>query len=155
MRSGSSPLPAFMKLLMFQARHFNYLAPTRPGSVSHPDPGVTDEISASCPSFVDAIVVFVHSEPHDLEREANLLRKAAKNIKWLANKRSWRQVVLHSFVHLAEEKAPAEFGASFLSKLADRTSQAGYDVRITPDGSSLQWDLGVYEEPLAKVFKSL
>lgn len=146
-----------MKLLMFQARHFTCLLPPR-SALSAPASGALDAVPGTPPAeqtVNDVVVVFVHAEPADTEHEASLLRKAAKNIKWLANKRGWRQVVLHSFAHLAEEKAPATFGDAFLGQLAGKLSNAGYEVRVTPYGASLQWDLGVYEEPLAKVYKSL
>lgn len=105
--------------------------------------------------MIDAAVIFVHAEAGDPDGGDKLLKKFVKNVKWIANKRSYRNVVLHSFTHLSESKAPAEFAASFLQKASEKLVSAGYRVELTPFGYSCEWDLSVHGEPLAKVFKNL
>ena len=91
-----------MKLLMFQARHFEFAPQT-------PDP-------PPVPNRIDAVtVVFIHAEAHDVCNQARLARKAARHVKWLCNKRGLTNIALHSFAHLSESKAPVEFGEWFIS----------------------------------------
>jgi len=42
-----------------------------------------------------------------------------------------------------------------LERLAERLRGTGYQVWITPFGYVCEWDLSVYGESLAKVFKAL
>ncbi len=106
-------------------------------------------------SVKDAAVIFVHAEEGDAEESAWLLTKFVKNVKWIANKRDFKDIVLHSFTHLSESKSAPEFAESFLIKASERLSAAGYRVHLTPFGYSCEWELSVHGEPLAKVFKSL
>lgn len=106
-------------------------------------------------SVRDAAVIFVHAEEGDAEDSAWLLTKFVKNVKWIANKRGFKDIVLHSFTHLSESKSAPEFAESFLIQAQERLSAAGYRVHLTPFGYSCEWKLSVHGEPLAKVFKSL
>ena len=136
-----------MKLLMFAARHFHY----RPFARSIPDgPDAPD--AAEVP---DAAVIFIHVEAEDEPRRPKVFTRALKNIKWLAGKRSLRHVVLHSFTHLSPSKADPGFAQALLEELANRLRSVGYEVWITPFGWVCEWELSVYGESLAKVFKSL
>ncbi len=103
----------------------------------------------------NAAVIFVHAEENDTDSGAKLLTKFVKNVKWIANKRDFKNVVLHSFNHLSESKSPPEFAGSFFIQASEKLSAAGYRVHLTPFGYSCEWELSVYGEPLAKVFKSL
>jgi hypothetical protein len=136
-----------MKLLMFQARRFWY----RPFSKTleqAEDASGEEEVH-------DAAVVFVHAEAEDEQRRSKVLTKALKNIKWLANKRGLKNIVLHSFTHLASSKATPEFAHDFLEEVAGRLQRTGYDVWLTPFGYVCEWELSVYGESLAKVFKEI
>ena len=136
-----------MKLLMFLTRQFAY----RPYEKILPDAGDGgDEVRVT-----DAVVVFVHSEPPDELATAGLETKFVKNVKWLAGKRDYKNVVLHSFTHLAEASASPQFAEAFLQGAADRLRHTGFQVSLTPFGWVGEWDLSVYGESLAKVFKSL
>ena len=73
------------------------------------DASVEEEVS-------EVAVVFVHAEAEDEQRRSKVLTKALKNIKWLANKRGLKNIVLHSFTHLAGSKASPEFAHGFLGK---------------------------------------
>lgn len=136
-----------MKLLMFQARCFQY----RPFSKTleqAEDASGEEEVS-------EAAVIFVHAEAEDEPRRSKVLTKALKNIKWLANKRGLKNIVLHSFTHLAGSKAAPEFAYSFLEEVAKRLRRTGYNVWLTPFGYVCEWELSVYGESLAKVFKEI
>ena len=136
-----------MKLLMFQARRFWY----RPFSKT-----LEQAQEASGEEEVpEAAVVFVHAEAEDEQRRSKVLTKALKNIKWLANKRGLKNVVLHSFTHLAGSKAPPEFAHDLLEEAAGRLRRTGYNVWLTPFGYVCEWELSVYGESLAKVFKEV
>ena len=137
-----------MKLLMFHAWRFGYHAHVRAFDDA-PDPDAVECTTGA------AVVVFVHAEQGDADREAKLVSKAARNVKWLANKRSLRNVVLHSFTHLAATKAPAQFASAFLEALARRLESNGYAVTVTPFGWSCAWSMDVHGDPIAKVFKSI
>lgn len=136
-----------MKLLMFQARRFWWksFSKTLPDV---PDQDVEEEVR-------DAAVIFVHAGPADEADRARVFRRALKNVKWLANKRGLRHIVLHSFTHLADANAPPEFARDFLEELAERLRATGYEVWITPFGYFCEWELSVYGESLAKVWKSI
>ena len=57
----------------------------------------------------DAVVVFMQVEERDAAGRDEVFKKALKNIKWLANKREFRRVVLHSFAHLGAQNAEPAF----------------------------------------------
>jgi hypothetical protein len=99
----------------------------------------------------DALVAFLHVEATDAERGA--FKKTLKHLKWLAGKREMKTVVLHSFTHLGGTNAEPDAALAFLRELAERLSNAGYDVKITPFGWFCRWTLEVYGESLAKVYK--
>ena len=137
-----------MKLLMFHAERFGFRADVRTFDRA-PEPKPAEHVVEA------AVVVFIHAEVDDVDRGTKLVAKAARNVKWLANKRSLRNVVLHSFTHLALTKAPAESAAAFLEALARRLESNGYTVTITPFGWSCAWSIDVHGDPIGKVFKSI
>jgi len=102
-----------------------------------------------------AAVVFVHAEAEDEQRRSKVLTKALKNIKWLANKRGLKNIVLHSLTHLSSSTASPEFAQDFLEEVAERLRRTGYNVWLTPFGYVCEWELSVYGESLAKVFKEI
>ena len=136
-----------MKLLMFQAKRFWFRSFQRTlETVKEAD--IEAEV-------VDAAVVFLHAEKQDEAQPGKALTKALKNIKWLANKRGLKRVVLHSFTHLGGDTASPEFAQDFLETMAQRLRDTGYQVWLTPFGYVCEWNLSVYGESLAKVFKAI
>jgi hypothetical protein len=133
-----------MKLLMFLASQFAF----RPFEKMLPEAGDSSEVQAA-----EVVVVFIHSEPQDETAPADLETKFVKNVKWIAGKRGFKNVVLHSFTHLAEASASPEFAQTFIQRAAMRLRNTGYQVMITPFGWVGAWDLAVYGESLAKVFR--
>lgn len=106
-------------------------------------------------TVTEAVVVFLHAEEEDEAKGKQLLTKTLKNIKWLANKRGLKNIVLHSFTHLSDSTAPPDYAHAFLEGAAERLRGTDYNVWLTPFGYFCEWELTVYGESLAKVFKSL
>jgi len=102
-----------------------------------------------------AVVVFYQVEVEDLERRRKILTKFIKNIKWLAGKFDSNSVVLHSFNHLSNSKAPADFAEGLVQDARQRLERNGYSVTVTPFGYLNEWKLHVAGESLAKVFKEI
>ena len=140
---------AAMKLLCFQARRFRWKTHSKT-LPEVPDQEVDGEVK-------ETLVVFLHAEASDAaqDRATSVLRGSLKYIKWLANKRALKNIVLHSFTHLGGESASATFAESLLTALAERLRETGYQVFITPFGYFCEWDLSVYGESLAKVWKEI
>jgi hypothetical protein len=136
-----------MRLLMFQAKRFWWK------SFSKTLAGVADVQAED--EVADAVVAFMHAEAKDAANREDVFRKTLKNVKWLANKRDLKRVVLHSFTHLGGENAEPEFAEAFIAELAERLRATGYAVWVTPFGYFNEWELSVYGESLGKVWKEL
>ena len=138
-----------MRLLTFQAKHFRW-APHTQTLEEAPDPGGDTRVE-------QAVVAFLHLEARDQleERRPGVFKKTLKHVKWLANKRQLQNVVLHSFTHLGAENAAPEFALQFMEELSDRLRSTGYAVWLTPFGWFSEWEIAVYGESLAKVWKEL
>lgn len=135
-----------MKLLLFQAKQFYWK------SFSKTLDNVLDQDVVE--TVPEAVVVFLHAEAED-EAQPGLETKVIKNIKWLANKRQLKNIVLHSFTHLSGSTASPEFAQNLLNSLEQRLRHTGYQVWQTPFGYFCEWDLSVYGDSLAKVFKEI
>ena len=136
-----------MKLLMFLAKEFVF----RPFEKTLPD--AADGGGET--RVTDAAVVFVHAEPQDEAVPAGLETRFVTNVKWLAGKRGFKKIVLHSFTHLAQASASPQFAEAFLQSAATRLRNTGYQVTLTPFGWVCEWELSVFGESLAKVFKAM
>ena len=138
-----------MKLLCFQAKRFGWRTHSKT-LADAPDREVEESVAES-------LVVFLHAEAADEtgERRGSVLRQTLKHVKWLANKRELKNIVLHSFAHLGGEGASAGFAESLMSELAQRLRDTGYSVWLTPFGYFCEWDLSVYGDSLAKVWKEI
>jgi hypothetical protein len=138
-----------MRLLCFQAKHFRWKTHSKT-LPEVPDRQVEERVA-------DALVIFLHAEAADEtpERRSSVLRQTLKHIKWLANKRGLKNIVLHSFAHLGGAGASAPFTEAFMNETAQRLRDTGYAVWLTPFGYFCEWDLGVYGDSLAKVWKEI
>ncbi len=138
-----------MKILTFQARRFRWKSYSKTL-----EDAIDEEVEDS---VEDAVVAFLHAEERDVEPEqdARVFRHTLKHIKWIANKRDLRQVVLHSFTHLGARNADPDYARTLIERLAERLGTTGYEVRTTPFGWFCEWDLAVYGESLAKVWKEI
>jgi len=107
------------------------------------------------PHGVDkAVVAFVHVEPADVMPGSSAETKLVKNAKWLARKWDVNRVVLHSFTHLAEEKADPEPAQALLEHAHRRMVEAGYEVVQTPYGYFNDLAIDAPGHPLARIFKA-
>ena len=136
-----------MRLLMFQAKRFWWKSFSK----------TLDEVAdiQAEETVEDAVVIFMQVEAGDANDRGNVLRKTLKNVKWLANKRGFKRIVLHSFTHLGGESAEPTFAGGFIDEMADRLRSTDYRVWITPFGYFNEWDLCVYGDSLGKVWKEL
>ncbi len=138
-----------MKLLCFQAKRFRWKTHSKTLAAA-PDQDIEEEVA-------ETLVVFLHAETADAgeERETSVLRQTLKHVKWLANKRALKNIVIHAFTHLGGATAPPAVAELFMNTLADRLRETGYRVWTTPFGYFCEWDLSVYGESLAKVWKEI
>jgi hypothetical protein len=138
-----------MKLLCFQAKRFRWKTHSKT-LADVADQEIDREVQ-------DTLVVFIHGEVSDAvdARRAAIFRQTLKHIKWLANKRSFKNIVLHSFTHLGGNTAESGFAEALISSVAERLIESGYQVWTTPFGYFCEWDLSVYGESLAKVWKEI
>jgi hypothetical protein len=138
-----------VRLLCFQAKRFWW----RPFERTLADAAAGGEAV----EVHDAVVAFIHVERADVEGEGteSAFRQALKHLKWLANKRELRVVVLHSFTHLGGDAAEPAAAQALLERLAARLAETGYTPHVTPFGWFNEWDLSVFGESLAKVWKQI
>ena len=135
-----------MKTLSFLARRFAWQA--------HERNLETVEESDDCGDLRDVLVLFIQVEKRDEgPARASVFFKVFKHAKWLAKKRGFKRVLLHSFAHLGGQNADADFALELLSDLAARLERGGYEVAQTPFGHFCEWQLDVHGESLAKVWK--
>ncbi len=136
-----------MRLLTFQAEHFAWrsFSKTLEGAE---DVDVDEAVD-------DALVVFMHIEAGDAEDDKRVFKHTLKHVKWLANKRDLKTIVLHSFTHLGGVNAEPDYALGFMRTLSERLTATGYTVRTTPFGYFCSWDLRVYGDSLAKVYKAI
>lgn len=137
-----------MKLLCFQSKRFRWKTHSRT-LPDVPEQEIEEEVS-------EGLVVFVQVEASDDgDGRASILRQTLKHLKWLANKRKIKNIILHSFSHLGGDAASPSFAEAFLTDLANRLRQTRYNVWVTPFGYFCEWDLSVYGDSLAKVWKEI
>jgi hypothetical protein len=138
-----------MKLLCFQAKKFRWQTHSKT-LPEVPDQDLEQEVG-------ETVVAFVQSEAGDMaeERAASILRQSIKHLKWLANKRDLHNIVLHSFTHLGGDTADPARADDLIRTMAERLRETGYRVWLTPFGYLCEWDLSVYGESLAKVWKEI
>lgn len=139
-----------MKLLCFQAKRFRW----KTHSKTLAEVADLDDIDQQ---VAETVVVFIHAEASDADdtRAPSVLRQTLKHVKWLANKRALKNIVLHSFTHLGGVTAAPAYAQSFMATLDQRLQESGYRVWCTPFGYFCEWDLSVYGESLAKVWKEI
>lgn len=136
-----------MKLLTFQAKRFWWRSFSKTLQDAE-DVAVEQEV-------FDAVVAFYQIEAADAANRASVFRQMLKHLKWLANKREMKTIVLHSFTHLGGDNAEPDFARDLTEDLAARLRETGYQIWVTPFGYFNEWDLSVYGESLAKVWKQI
>ena len=101
----------------------------------------------------EVIVAFIHVEPQDVLEASSAEKKLLKNLKWLANKWQKKQIVLHSFTHLGEDKAEPESARCLINRVEERLKNVEYEVLQTPYGYFLELDMQAAGHPLARIYK--
>ena len=135
-----------MKLLMLYTDRFAY-NPADKTLENQPDCNEPGEV-------LDTVVGLIHAEALDEENVSGVENKLVKNLKWGARKNDTRRIVLHTFSHLAETKASAEFTKALLARTEERLTGAGYEVCQTPFGYFLDLDLQAPGRSTARIFAS-
>lgn len=135
-----------MKLLMIYTDRFAYV-PAHKTLENQPDCDRPAEID-------DAVIGLIHAEVSDEEESVKVEKKLIKNLKWGARKNDTQRIVLHSFSHLAETKADADFTKALLDRSAERLQNSGYEVFQTPFGYFLDLDLQAPGRSTARIFAS-
>lgn len=137
-----------MKVLTFLARRFSWKAYSK--TLEGVEESNADE------QVDETVVAFIHAESRDEgDARSRALRHLVKHIKWLAGKRELKHVVLHSFTHLSSDNAEPSFAQALLNEVDERLTGTGYEVHQTPFGHFCEWNLDVYGESLAKVWKDI
>lgn len=134
-----------MKLLMIYCSKFGY-NPTIHTLEDFPEIKDGKEIEES-------LVAFIHGELVDEDDPKAVENKLLKNIKWAAKKNDTRNIVLHSFAHLAETKADPKFTKDIFDKVQLRLINADYQCSQTPFGYFLDLDLQAPGVSQARIFK--
>lgn len=134
-----------MKLLMFYTKEWWYK------TASKTLPEVSDVEKDE--SAENAVVIFFHCEAGDESKQNSVVQKFVKNTKWLAGKFNTKNVVLHSFNHLAPTKSSPEYARRLLEEVHQRLERNGYTVLVTPFGYFNEFKMHVAGDSLAKVFK--
>lgn len=136
-----------MKLLMIYCSKFAYL-PKVHNLIEFPETYERE-------SFSKALVAFIHAEKHDEEDKKGVETKLLKNLKWAAKKNQTRNVVLHSFAHLAETKADPLFTKNLFDRVEARLSNADYICGQTAFGYFMDLDIQAPGISQARIFKSI
>jgi len=136
-----------MKLLTFQANFFQWATFSK----------TLDEVAELDVNerMEDCVVAFIHAEEKDEGEAGRTLKHMLKHIKWVAGKGGMKRVVLHSFTHLGGRTASPSFAQELMGQLAERLSNADYEVKQTPFGYFCSWNIDVRGESMAKVFKDI
>lgn len=135
-----------MKLLMIYTDRFHYKTAIKTLE-NEPDTIKDQEVA-------DVVVGLIHAEELDEYNAAGVEKKLIKNFKWGARKNDTQRIVLHSFSHLAETRAGADFTRELLIRSAERLRNAGYEVLQTPFGYFLDLDLQAPGRSTARIFAS-
>ncbi len=104
-------------------------------------------------NFQNIVAAFIHVEPKDVEGNSSAETKLVKNVKWLARKWDTKDVLLHSFAHLGEEKADPELAKALIGSAQKRLSESDYNTSQTPYGYFLDLELKAPGKPLARIYK--
>ena len=134
-----------MKLLIFYTERFAFQT-NQKGLESVEDIEIKETIQS-------AVVGFIHAEAHDEENENYVETKLVKNLKWAARKNGTDRILLHSFNHLSNSNASAEFTQALFNKVEERLNNSNYQTSQTPFGYFLNLEMMAPGTPLARIFK--
>jgi hypothetical protein len=75
-------------------------------------------------------------------------------LKWAAKKNNTKSVLLHSFAHLAETKAAANYTKELFDRVEARMKNADYECAQTAFGYFMDLDIQAPGISQARIFKS-
>ena len=134
-----------MKLLMIYCNKFYYKPVIKTLE--------TAEDKTKAMEFDNVLVGFIHAEAEDEQDFNGVEKKLIKNLKWAAKKNNTNKVVLHSFAHLSESKASAEFTVELFDKTEARMKNANYETWQTAFGYFMDLKIDAPGYSLARIFK--
>jgi len=122
----------------------------------HPTVKTLDEFEeiAEGEFFENTLVAFIHAEEADEADMKSVETKMVKNLKWAAKKNNTRSVLLHSFAHLAETKADANYTKELFDRVEARMRNADYQCGQTAFGYFMDLDIQAPGISQARIFKS-
>ena len=107
-------------------------------------------------TFKNSVLAFIQveetDETYDLQSRE---KKLVNHLKWTARKNSCNSVILHSFAHLAESRASAEFTKSIFDLAEKRLKNAGFETAQTPFGYFLDLEIKAPGYSLARIWATL
>lgn len=107
-------------------------------------------------SFTNAILAFIQVEQTDEENDLKSREKKLVNhLKWVARKNGTQSVILHSFAHLSDSKASAEFTKDLFDQAEKRLQDTGYHANQTPFGYFLDLHIKAPGFSLARIWANL
>lgn len=106
--------------------------------------------------YTDSILAFIHVEKSDEEFDVKSREKKLVNhLKWTARKNNCNNIILHSFAHLSDSKASADFTKDLFDMAEARLQNGGYTTAQTPFGYFLDLNLKAPGHSLARIWASL
>lgn len=106
--------------------------------------------------FSNAVLAFIQIEQKDEENDVKSREKKLVNhLKWVARKNKTKAIVLHSFAHLSDSKASAEFTRAVFDEAEKRLCNAEFEVAQTPFGYFLDLNIRAPGFSLARIWASL
>lgn len=137
-----------MKVLVMYADEFGY-------SPAQKNLEKAEEVTSG-KEFTDCILAFIQVEESDEEFEVKSREKKLVNhLKWTARKNNCKKIVLHSFAHLSDSKATAEYTKKLFDLAEARLQNGGYSTAQTPWGYFLDLSLKAPGHSLARIWASL
>lgn len=114
-----------------------------------------DDVTAGR-QFSNAVLAFIQIEQTDEENDVKSREKKLVNhLKWVARKNETKTVVLHSFAHLSDSKASAEFTRAVFDEAEKRLRNAEFEAVQTPFGYFLDLNIKAPGFSLARIWASL
>ncbi len=138
-------LPRLVKLLLLHSDHIEYVA-TKKALKSAPD--LTDEEKSG--RLEDALCAFITVESVDEEDLASAVRKAAHEIRSVANQVKAERVMLYPYAHLSEDLAKPSVGVKALP-LLQAELEGEFEVKRSPFGWYKGFEIKVKGHPLAEL----
>lgn len=135
-----------MKILMMFCDAFSY-EPAVKNLEEAPD-------VSSGATFQKVLVAFIQAEEKDMADPKGTEDKLLNVVKWGARKNESRHVILHSFAHLSESKADAEFTHELFNRAQNRMVKAEWQCDQTPFGYFLDLKISAPGVSQARIFKS-